>query len=124
MTPTPKRRWFRWSLRTMFVVVTVLGGWLAYQVNWIAQRHQFLESPAVCEFRGAVMLGGRAPGALWLLGEPGVKGMSVAIVAKGRPGDVDRFDWELHETVREARRLFPEAGVGWVVYFNTPRGTQ
>jgi predicted PurR-regulated permease PerM len=23
MTPAPKRRWFRWSLRTLFVVVTV-----------------------------------------------------------------------------------------------------
>jgi hypothetical protein len=119
-----KRHWLRFSLRTLFVVVTVACCWLAYQVNWIAQRHRFLESPAVCEFTGAVMLGGRAPGALWLLGEPGVKGVSVAIAGEGRAADVDRHDWEAHETVREARRLFPEAGVGYVIYFNTAGSTQ
>jgi hypothetical protein len=44
MTETkPKRRWFRFSLRTLFVLVTVIGvaaGWLANQLNWIRQRHQ------------------------------------------------------------------------------------
>jgi hypothetical protein len=45
MTETkPKRRWFRFSLRTLFVLVTVVGvvaGWVAYQLNWIRQRHIF-----------------------------------------------------------------------------------
>ena len=40
---TSRRRWFRFSLRTLFVVLTVLcfvlGGWVAYQLNWISQRH-------------------------------------------------------------------------------------
>jgi len=43
LTPAPKRRWFRWSLRTMFVVVTVCG-WIGYQLNWIRQRHEFIEA--------------------------------------------------------------------------------
>jgi len=38
----PKRRWFRFSLRTLFVIVTVLGGLLAYQLNWIRQRHEII----------------------------------------------------------------------------------
>jgi hypothetical protein len=29
MTP-PRRRWFRFSLRTLFVVVTLLGIWLGF----------------------------------------------------------------------------------------------
>ncbi len=41
MTTAPNRRWFRFSLRTLFVVVTCLGcllGWLAYNLNWIRER--------------------------------------------------------------------------------------
>ncbi len=32
MTPAPSRRWFHYSLRTLFVVVTGLSCWIA----WIA----------------------------------------------------------------------------------------
>ena len=45
MTTTTTRRWFRFSLRTLFVVVTivcVLAGWLTYSLNWISQRHAFI----------------------------------------------------------------------------------
>ena len=44
--PKTKRRWFRFSLRTLFVVVTVLGagaGWVVYQLNWIRQRDAVLK---------------------------------------------------------------------------------
>jgi hypothetical protein len=37
----PKRRWFRWSLRTMFVAVTVVAcwlGWLVWQVQIVQER--------------------------------------------------------------------------------------
>ena len=39
---TAPRRWFRFSLRTLFVVVTiacVFAGWIAYQLDWIRERH-------------------------------------------------------------------------------------
>ena len=42
----PKRRWFSFSLRTLFVVVTIIGvgaGWVAYQLNWIRERHRLIE---------------------------------------------------------------------------------
>ena len=41
----PKRRWFRFSLRMLFVLVTVISvplGWLGYQLNLIRQREVFL----------------------------------------------------------------------------------
>jgi hypothetical protein len=48
MTDTkPKRRWFRFGLRTLFVLVTIVGlfaGWFAYQLNLGRQRRQFLNS--------------------------------------------------------------------------------
>lgn len=46
MTETkPKHRWLRFSLRTLFVLVTIVGvaaGWMACQLNWIRERHAFL----------------------------------------------------------------------------------
>ena len=48
MTPAPKRRW-TFTLRTLFVVVTVFGIWLGYEMNWIRERHAFLTRRA--EFR-------------------------------------------------------------------------
>ena len=42
MTPPPKRRWLRWSLRTLFVVVTVVACWLAYAIPWIKAHREFL----------------------------------------------------------------------------------
>ena len=38
MIPAPKRRWFRFSLRTMFVAVTVLGGWLGWNIHFVQER--------------------------------------------------------------------------------------
>jgi hypothetical protein len=40
MTPSPKRRWFRWSLRTMFVVVTVFGCWLGWEFHFFRERQE------------------------------------------------------------------------------------
>ena len=42
----PRRRWFSFSLRTLFVVVTIAaiaGGWVMYQVSWIRQRRTMLD---------------------------------------------------------------------------------
>jgi hypothetical protein len=39
--PKPKRHWFRFSLRTMFVLVTVsgFGSWYVVHQKWIQDRH-------------------------------------------------------------------------------------
>jgi hypothetical protein len=47
MTPAPKRRWLRFSLRTFLVVLTVLACWLGYYVNWIHQRRIVVENTEV-----------------------------------------------------------------------------
>lgn len=31
------------SLRTLFVLLTIIGGWLGYQLNWIRQRRELLQ---------------------------------------------------------------------------------
>ena len=38
MTPTLKRHWFAFSLRTMFVVVTLLSCWLGWNARIVQQR--------------------------------------------------------------------------------------
>ena len=40
----PKRRWPRFSLRTMFVGVTVFCWWMGYELNFIHQRRAMRES--------------------------------------------------------------------------------
>jgi len=36
----PSRRWLRFSLRWMFVAMTLFGIWLGVQVNWLRQRNE------------------------------------------------------------------------------------
>jgi hypothetical protein len=38
MTCAPQRRWFRFSLRTLFVVVTVIACWLGWNVQIVRRR--------------------------------------------------------------------------------------
>ncbi len=47
MTPAPNRRWFRYSLRTLFVVVTVFSAWLALGVHKVREREKILASEYV-----------------------------------------------------------------------------
>ena len=92
------RRWLRFSLRTLFALLTLFACGLGVQVKWIEDRHEFL---LLGRSRG-VYAGGTcdAPRALRVLGDPGVQHLSVA----------QRFEMS-------ARSLFPEAKVsiaaGW-----------
>jgi hypothetical protein len=52
MAATPRRRWLRFSLRTMFVAFTVIAVWLGWNVHLVQQRTAFIESlPAPCRVR-------------------------------------------------------------------------
>jgi hypothetical protein len=111
MTVAPTHRWFRWSLVTMFVVVTLFAVWLGYSANWIRQRRAF-----VSEQRQHLRAIGsdvdfyssrnrvQAPYGAWLLGESGVARMFVLHEKGQRERDI-----------RRARRLFPEATLATVV---------
>lgn len=85
----------RFTLRTLFVIVTVACVYLWWATNWINQRRAFADSQAgKWVLRDAVHgENPRAPWGLWLLGEKGV-------------GEI----WPNNkETVATASKLFPEA---------------
>ena len=67
----PRRRWLRFSLRTLFVLMLVASlplAWMGYSLNWIRERHEaFGRNRAAVEDAGNVT----APGGLWLFGEQG-----------------------------------------------------
>jgi hypothetical protein len=111
--PRPER-WPQVSLKGFFVLLTLLCvflGWLGMQVKWIRDRHAFREAcrslPGVSAYfepfrtqAGVYDPTCRAPSALWLFGERGVKHITVP----------KRYEARI-------RRLFPEADVrimpGW-----------
>lgn len=120
--PVPKRRWFRYSLRTLFVVVTVVCCWLGYHLNWIAQRHAFLADETLVRERHpdpahASMSAGiawrdpqaprRAPGMLWIFGEGGWTSFGVLVQSRS-VDDLTDHDWD---RISDARSLFPESEV-------------
>ena len=110
--PNPtKRRWFRFSLRTMFVLVTVLCVWLGYQLNWIRQRREEIKSERVdpmhtqmCFETSAEPPTYQAPALLWFFGERGYSSVWTQ--------DFPTNEMALTEAKR-VRRLFPEA----MIYF-------
>lgn len=96
----------------MFVLVSVACVVLAYQLNWIRQRHDALQSGRIevlDDFNpfGAPPVAAHAPGLLWLIGEQGYPQLWLR---------VSREDLELTpaESLEMARfeRLFPEANIG------------
>jgi hypothetical protein len=101
----PNRRWLRFSLRTLFVVVTVFCVWLGYHVNWIHQRRALLnEQNVAVSFAPA-----RRPPSfgLWLLGERGAT--AVFLQYNGWLG----IEWSEADEARKIRasQLYPEAQI-------------
>ena len=87
------------------MVVTIIGIWLGYHLNWIRQRHALLEEPNVT---ASFIPMWRAPSmSLGLLGERGVN--SVFLQYSGWLG----IAWSESDEARRKRasRLFPEAKV-------------
>jgi hypothetical protein len=110
----PIRRWPKFTLRTLFVVMALVAialAWTVQRVSWIQRRHAFLVQQwelAAAQMRDATGIGTMellctAPGFLWVFGEDG-HGL---IVVRAVNGD----DSDLQETVELARRLFPEAEI-------------
>jgi hypothetical protein len=117
------RSWTRFSLRTLFVVVTLFACWLGYELNWIRQRHEFISGEAAIRERrptqqkwGATLANsGRnaphAPALLWLFGERGYTSVCVLSEVTDDTTGLTDADWI---RIREARQLFPEAAIGSV----------
>jgi hypothetical protein len=84
----------RYTLRKLFVLVALVSvtmGWVAYQLNWIRQRHVFINRYSI--WPESPFLGGTPPWPLGLFGETGIYGLC------GFP----------LEATDEAKQLFPEA---------------
>lgn len=107
---TPRRRW-SFSLRTFFVVMTLVACWLGYRLNWIRERHEMLSAPE----EPLMMVSGPnfdwfdgpipdrpTPFALWLFGETTFRALLVEPCA-------DAIETE--NRLRRARSLFPEAEI-------------
>ncbi len=131
MTTAP-RRWFRFSLRTLFVVVTMIclisSARFAWRPSWIDARREFrdrqdIEWADTCSFptqRALATMPRTSPSAgyafrftLWFYGEREASRVRVPI----RVGSLDRiFPKEKTESnadkkITAAARLFPEATV-------------
>jgi hypothetical protein len=96
----------RFSLRTVFVAIALLSipmGWMAYQLNWIRQRHAALDSEEENKF--PVFVGGfsltptPAPWQLRIFGEQGVGDILM----------VNANKWP--ELKQKLANLFPEAKI-------------
>ena len=104
----PKRRWFRFSLRTLFVVVTVVGiacSWALSQKKWIRDRSEAMNW--VQSQRAWNLANGRStvrlPLGLRLFGERFA--LDAIEVREADTRSDDAF------SIAELKRLFPEATV-------------
>lgn len=126
MTLALNRRWLRYSLRTLFIVMTVFGCWLAYEMNWIRQRHEFLAKQqtlrstwpqsfltkleSVPWWKAQDRSDQLAPGMLWLFGEQALAKLIYIVptdditIRNGKPEIAGS-----HPEVVRAMQLFPEA---------------
>jgi hypothetical protein len=116
MTTTPKRRWFAYSLRTLFVVVTVFGCALGWQLNWIHQRHELLATGSVLidesgPDSSVVPAAVRAPSLLWLLGELGYPYITVKLPWRSGPYGIDDFTPAEKAEIERVQWLFHEASI-------------
>ena len=102
------RRWFRFKLRTMFIVMTVLSVWLGWNLDRVRQRERFLLRAGVYPFdSGSLTRGGRVARATaarvpviwsWL----GAKHVGLVYLDRYRITDAD---------FERTRGLFPEANL-------------
>ena len=88
----------RFSLRTLLIGLALLSipmAWVAYQLNWIRQRHEFLANPNVAGFNRGSWVVADTPWQLKLFGEYDATAcLSVPL-----------------ELADEARRLFPGVSI-------------
>jgi hypothetical protein len=101
------RRWFRFGMQTLFVVVTemaILAWFVSYQCNWLQQRRDFIRSRSdLIAISEASSISTHAPKLLWIYGEIGYDYIYLAAHSRSAPAS--------EAEIAEARRLFPEAQV-------------
>lgn len=133
MNLAPKRRWPRFSLRTMFAVVTVFGCWLGYELNWARQRRAFIDHETAIrdstkKWWSSITVQAtpgksppRAPGGLWLFGEPGYSFVGF-VSESGTRAQLRKLSANDHDRWETACHLFPEAEVGVIAVWDDSGG--
>jgi hypothetical protein len=103
MNNKPRRRWYQFSLRTMFVLTIVVSiplAWVGYSLNWIRQRREAIRCGYVIKSPWSRVLarnGSNMPDAPWALRIFGERGVTCVIC--------------IPEYREMAKRLFPEARI-------------
>lgn len=105
MTPAPKRRWLRFSLRTMFVGVTAFGLWLGWHFSDVRQRMVMREF--IAEIKGEVVDPPVDESDIWAAKIPKWRRFLGDKPAEFIALPMDTTD----ENVQTVKRLFPEAQV-------------
>ena len=108
----PARRWFRFSLRTLLVAITVLGLWLGYYVNWMHERRAARIAPEVLVFADRVVEMNRA-GKVVVVPPPHPFSSSLAILGEQSVNGFllrgSRKDSENQRLAERYQKLFPES---------------
>ncbi len=122
MTHSTRRRWFRFTLRTLLVIVALLAVFLAYHVNWIRERRALIaKHKELSEWYGQPMqiaavsvIPRDGPGLLWMFGERKI--IQLSLIGPYEPTGAEGT-WTAspgppkHPDYQRARRLFPEADI-------------
>ena len=102
----PKRRWFRFSLRTLFVLVAIVSvplGWVAYQYKWISDRHEALQWVVNGQCCAWVLSPSEIPWRLRLFGESQSANCIDVIEELVKPDEKFR--------IQQLKDLFPETSI-------------
>jgi len=113
MDEKPKRTWrryFRFGLRSLLLVLTVVAVVLGYHANWIRQRREASEGWLTSYWSPPPNRIPKAPGLLWLLGERGYGHIWRESTGSLTP--------EEEAQLAKMKRLFPEATITWEVDLN------
>ena len=96
MTNSPMRFRPRFSLRTLFVLVTIIAlplGWVAYQLNWIRQRHALNDWAKRHDVKYIFFKDSeyQPSWVLWLFGEPAYAGMLIHLGTDESESEIEQL---------------------------------
>jgi hypothetical protein len=111
--PPTRRRWFRWLLSLLFVVLTIAAACLGWMMHWTQQRHDIAnhlrEELRIHAYRSHSEADSKPPWPLSQLGDPGYSLVTVLVEDWKHPNEDDEQRAQL------ARSLFPEARLEFAV---------
>lgn len=130
MADKPPRRWFKFSLRTLFVVITLFAVWLGWEMKFIRARqamHRWFEDNNwCCEATTDMWDAGIELHATSYSYSDIQNRVAVAIPFWRRWLGDDRYEYILYprdaqtDDIELAKRLFPEADISEFMICGTP----